>query len=280
VLHVEHAEDAEPPRYIPVHELRTNPDQPRTTFDEADMADLVTSIRQDGIIQPLTVRSTPTGYELIAGERRLRAALEAGLDTVPVHVRETSDMDLLRLALVENLQRAALNPLEEATAYRRLVEETGLTQAEIADRVGKSRQWVNHHLGLLRLPPSVQLKVAAGVISLGHAKALLSITSPSDIEHLAERIVAEGLTVRNVEEIVTLGDETVRRRVTGPRRRTQDIPTVTDTLSRWLDTRVRVQLGKHKGRIVVEFSSMEDLDRMLAVMSEPAPTLRAASQDR
>jgi ParB family transcriptional regulator, chromosome partitioning protein len=252
---------------LQLDQVTANPFQPRTEFDEEALGELVASLRVDGMLQAILVRQAGEGYEVIAGERRLRAARLAGLATIPAVVRNADDEQMLRFAVVENVQRSALNPIEEGLAYAAMSERTGATQAEIAAAVGKSRQWVSHHLGLLRLPEQVQRRVAAGVLSRGHAKALMGLQDPRSQLRLAERIVAEGLTVRNVEEIVLLGEvgptpvRTLRRR---PPAQLEDVAT---RLTDWLDTRVRVQAGKSRGRIVVEFSSTEDLDRILDLMS-------------
>lgn len=264
---------------IPCDLIDVNPDQPRRHFDTDELAALTTSIVNDGILQPLLLRPHGTGgYQLVAGERRLRAARLAGLTTVPAYVREVDDDALLRLALLENTARVDLNPIEEAQAYQELITRTHITQAELATAVGKSRGWITHALGLLKLPETVQRKAAAGVLTRGHAKALIGLAGdPERVEHLAERVIAEGISVRSLEELVALDDSSAatpplpRRTATKPHPLTE----VSDTLSDWLDTRVTVQAGRSKGRIVVEFSTGEDLDRLLQVLAAPAPQLRS-----
>lgn len=262
---------------IPIEAISANPQQPRLEFAEEELANLASSIRHDGLIQPLLVRQTAPGvFELIAGERRLRAASLAGLSHVPAVIRDIDDEALLRLALTENTQRVDLNPIEEARAYQELLDHTGVTQAELGDLVGKSRQWISHHLGLLKLPESVQRRVAAGVLSRGHAKALVGLADPAQAEALADRIVREGLTVRNVEEMILLGDVPrlpSSREKNNVRRQPVDFSDVSEKLGSWLDTRVKVQGNRTRGKIIVEFSSPDDLDRLLALMAEPAPRL-------
>ena len=250
-------------------QIEPNPRQPRHAFDEAAMDELVASIREVGLLQPVVVR--PTGeqrYELVMGERRWRAARRAGLTSVPAIVRSTPDDDLLRDALLENLHRSDLNALEEAAAYQQLLEDFGCTHDELAGRIGRSRPQVTNTLRLLRLPPTVQRRVAAGVLSAGHARALLGLDDAAAQERLAERIVAEGLSVRGAEEAVALGGDDAPR----PRRarRSRPVaPRVADlvaSLSERLDTRVTVDLGARKGRISVEFATLDDLERIVAVI--------------
>lgn len=269
--------DQLPVTQVEIASILPNPRQPRREFAEEDLASLTVSIQHEGVIQPLVVRrAAEDSYELIAGERRLRAAALAGLSRVPVVVNDVEDAALLRVALIENLQRVDLTPIEEAQAYEELLLDTGLTQGELAGLLGKSRQWISHHLGLLKLPETVQRKVAAGVLSRGHAKALVGLDDPEKAEALADRIVREGLTVRNVEEIILLGDLTGTRTRAQPARAArpiQDFTEVSETLGEWLETRVKVLGNRRKGKIIVEFSSPDDLDRLLAVMAEPAPRL-------
>jgi ParB family chromosome partitioning protein len=243
-------------------------------FDEQDMAELVHSIKEVGLLQPVVVRETsPGSYELIMGERRWRASRSAGLETIGAIVRETTDEDLLRDALLENLHRSQLNPLEEAAAYQQLLDDFGCTQEELADRIGRSRPQVTNTLRLMKLPPAVQRRVAAGVLSAGHARALLAVSNPEVQDRLAARVVAEGISVRALEEIVKFGDAddqaTSRSRTQG---RTVSAPRLADLaarLSERYDTRVKVDLGKAKGKITVEFATIDDLERIVALMDPP-----------
>ncbi len=259
---------------LPVESIRPNARQPRTVFDEDALAELTGSIREIGVLQPVVVRPARDGgdgYELIMGERRWRASQRAGLSTVPAIVRDTEDEDLLRDALLENLHRSELNPLEEAAAYQQLLDDFGCTHEELARRISRSRPQISNTLRLLRLPPLVQRRVAAGVLSAGHARALLGLTDGAAIERLAQRIVAEGLSVRATEEIVALGGDTGRA---GPARtrtrghaRAEAAEELAARLSDRFETRVKVALGRNKGRITVEFASVEDLNRILATLS-------------
>ncbi len=272
---------------VPVTAIRPNPRQPRTIFDADELAELVQSVNEIGILQPVVLRwiaaeasdapadtaaGGPDGsvrYELVMGERRWRAAQAAGLEFVPAIIKDTPDDELLRDALLENLHRTALNPLEEAAAYQQLLEDFGCTQDELATRIGRSRPQVSNTLRLLRLPPLVQRRVAAGVLSAGHARALLGLTDAAAMERLAQRIVAEGLSVRTVEEIVTLGDAPTAppaRQHARPGTRHPQLDDYTTTLADRLDTRVGITLGRRKGRITVEFASVEDLQRILTLM--------------
>lgn len=260
---------------LPLDAVVPNPRQPRQVFDEQDMAELVHSIKEVGLLQPVVVRETgPGAYELIMGERRWRASRAAGMQTIGAIVRETTDEDLLRDALLENLHRSQLNPLEEAAAYQQLLDDFGCTQEELADRIGRSRPQVTNTLRLLRLPPGVQRRVAAGVLSAGHARALLGVSNPEVQDRLAARVVAEGISVRGLEEIVKFGDNepaTSRSRTPG---RTVSAPRLADLaarLSERYDTRVKVDLGKAKGKITVEFATIDDLERIVAMMD---PQLR------
>lgn len=262
---------------VPVDQIRPNPRQPRTVFDEDELAELVGSIREVGVLQPVVVRSAGDGYELIMGERRLRASKEAGLVTIPAIVRDTQDGDLLRDALLENLHRAQLNPLEEAAAYQQLLDDFGCTQEELAARVQRSRPQISNTLRLLRLPAGVQRRVAAGVLSAGHARALLGLADGAAIERLAQRIVAEGLSVRAVEEIVSLGGDepqpTPRRVAPRAGARNGAVDDLAARLSDRFDTRVKVALGKSRGRLTVEFASVQDLNRILALLAPEDPGL-------
>jgi len=255
---------------VPLDSITPNPRQPRTVFDEEELAELVHSLREVGLLQPVVVR--PLGedrYELIMGERRWRAAREAGFTTIPAIVRATGDDVLLRDALLENLHRSQLNPLEEAAAYDQLLQDFGCTHDELAGRIGRSRPQISNTLRLLKLPPSVQRRVAAGVISAGHARAVLGLDDAEAQERLATRIVAEGLSVRSVEEIVALGgDQAPDRPAARPKRPVAPkLAVLADRLADRFETRVKVDLGRNKGRIVVEFASLDDLERIVGLMS-------------
>jgi ParB family chromosome partitioning protein len=265
-------------REISPSDIEPNPRQPRQVFDDDALAELVHSIREFGLLQPIVVRAvsgSPGGarYQIVMGERRWRAAQEAGLATLPAIVRETTDDNLLRDALLENIHRAQLNPLEEAAAYQQLLDEFGVTHDELASRIGRSRPLISNMIRLLKLPIAVQRRVAAGVLSAGHARALLSLESgPEAQEELAARIVAEGLSVRATEEAVTLANRGDTAAPPPQRRKPIQMPglqDVADRLSNAFDTRVSVSLGKRKGKIVVEFGSVEDLQRIIGVMSPP-----------
>ena len=245
--------------------------QPRTIFDEEDLAELVHSIREVGVLQPIVVRPLPDApgkYELVMGERRLRATKEVGLDTIPAVVRETADVDMLRDALLENLHRAQLNPLEEASAYQQLLADFGITQEELASRIGRSRPQITNTLRLLKLPEPVQLRVAAGVLSAGHARAILSVGEVAGMLRLADKIVNEDLSVRAAEAAATLGPKTVGVRPL-PGRRQGHLDEIAEHLGDRLDTRVRISLGARKGQITVDFATIGDLNRILTVLGEP-----------
>jgi ParB family chromosome partitioning protein len=256
--------------------IRPNPRQPRAVFDEDDMAELVHSITEIGVLQPIVVRPIPASqqngdgvrYELIVGERRWRASQQAGKDTVPAIIKDTEDDALLRDALLENLHRTQLNALEEAAAYQQLLEDFGCTQEELATRIGRSRPQISNTLRLLKLPPLVARRVAAGVISAGHARAMLTLNDPAAMERLAQRIVAEGLSVRSVEELVAVGLEGTAPRPRRPRAgaRHPQLDDVAASLADQLETRVAIALGQRKGRVTIEFASIEDLNRILDVM--------------
>jgi ParB family chromosome partitioning protein len=253
---------------IDVNNISANPKQPRTVFDEDQLTELALSIKEVGLLQPPVVRSIGNGkYQLIMGERRFRAAKLAGLKSIPVIIRQTSDDQLLREALVENIHRSQLNPLEEGAAYQQLLNDFGYTHDELATKLSKSRPVITNTMRLLNLPPTVQRRVAAGVISAGHARALLSLTDEKAIENLANRIVAEGLTVRAVEEIVASGGAKVKTgsirsgKIIAPK-----LKEIASELSDHLDTRVSVELGKQKGKIVIEFATIEDLERINKVI--------------
>ncbi|WP_326689244.1 MULTISPECIES: ParB/RepB/Spo0J family partition protein [unclassified Streptomyces] len=258
---------------VPLDAVTPNPRQPREVFDEDALSELVTSIKEVGLLQPVVVRQIgPDSYELIMGERRWRACREAGLERIPAIVRATDDEKLLLDALLENLHRAQLNPLEEAAAYDQLLKDFNCTHDQLADRIGRSRPQVSNTLRLLRLSPSVQRRVAAGVLSAGHARALLSVEDGEEQDKLAHRIVAEGLSVRAVEEIVTLMGSTPKStpKSKGPRAGARVSPALNHLAGRLSDrfeTRVKVDLGQKKGKIVVEFASMDDLERILGQLA-------------
>lgn len=264
-------------REIPVTSIKPNPKQPRQVFDEEALAELVHSIREFGVMQPIVVRTVQDGdgtsYQLVMGERRWRATQEAGLDTIPAIVRETADDNLLRDALLENIHRAQLNPLEEAAAYQQLLDEFDVTHEELAARIGRSRPVISNMIRLLRLPIAVQRRVAAGVLSAGHARALLALDGGAEAqEELAARIVAEGMSVRAAEEAVTLANRSDAPKPSARRKPIQmpGLQDVAERLSGTFDTRVTVSLGKRKGKIVVEFGSVEDLQRIVDMMSGEA----------
>jgi ParB family chromosome partitioning protein len=253
---------------IELSNISANPKQPRTNFDEDQLTELALSIKEVGLLQPPVVRSLGNGkYQLIMGERRFRAAKLAGLKTIPVIIRQTSDDQLLREAIVENIHRSQLNPLEEAAAYQQLLNDFNYTHDELAVKLSKSRPVITNTMRLLNLPVSVQRRVAAAVISAGHARALLSLTDEKEIENLANRIVAEGLTVRAVEEIVASGGAKVKAgsvrsgKILAPK-----LKQISEDLADHLDTRVSVELGKKKGKIVIEFATIEDLERISKVI--------------
>jgi len=278
---------------LPVLSIRPNPRQPRQVFDDDEMAELVNSIREIGVLQPVVVRPIPAEelaiaagqgtegtdgtdgtdgterpqFELIMGERRWRATQAAGLGFIPTIIKDTHDDDLLRDALLENLHRSQLNSLEEAAAYQQLLDDFGCTHDELATRIGRSRPQISNTLRLLKLPPLVQRRLAAGVLSAGHARALLGLDDGAAMERLAQRIVAEGLSVRNVEEIVTLGGDDaprVRRPRAGARH--PQLDDLAARLSDRFDTRVRINLGQRKGKLTVEFASVEDLNRIVDLL--------------
>lgn len=253
---------------IAVSHVTPNPRQPRSDFDEDALAELVESINEVGLLQPIVVRPlSDQRFELVMGERRWRASQLAGKETIPAIVRRTEDHDLLRDALLENLHRAQLNPLEEANAYQQLLEDFGCTHEELSARIKRSRPQISNTIRLLKLPPSVQRRVAAGVLSAGHARALLGLENQPAQERLAQRIVAEGLSVRATEEIVALGDaDTPARDPRTPKAIPPRAVELTERLCDHFDTRARVDLGKKKGKIVIEFASEDDLDRILDLM--------------
>ncbi len=260
---------------IPVTAITPNPRQPRRSFDEDALDELAESIRQVGLLQPVVVRAIGLGrYELVMGERRWRATERAGLTEIGAIVKQTQDDDLLRDALIENLHRQQLDPLEEAAAYQQLLDDFGATHEELARKIGRSRPHITNTLRLLNLPPAVQKRVAAGVLTAGHARALLSLGSAEAQEHLAQRIIAEGLSVRSVEELVAIGpDDAPRQRsVRAARRPTAPgLRRLADHLSDLFETRVKVEMGQRKGKIVVEFATPEDLERIVKAMTPAAP---------
>ncbi len=249
---------------VDINSISPNPKQPREVFDQDLLNELAASIKEVGVLQPPVVRDIGNGkYELIMGERRLRASKIAGLKTIPVIVRATKDNELLREALLENIHRSQLNPLEEGAAYQNLLNDFGYTHDELATKVGKSRPAISNALRLLNLPTSVQRRLAAGILSAGHARALLTLVDENQIEKLAQRIVAEGLSVRDVEEIVSSGGANVK--TTSTREKAIPAPRlkeIADHLSDKYDTRVMVELGKSKGKITIEFADKEDLERI------------------
>ena len=258
---------------IPVGQIIPNPKQPRQVFDEDELAELVHSIREFGLLQPIVVRDTPEGFELIMGERRWRASSKAGLKHIPAIVRETSDEDMLRDALLENIHRVQLNPLEEAAAYQQLLDEFGVTQEQLADRLGRSRPVITNAIRLLNLPVAVQRRVAAGVLSAGHARALLGIKLGDDTTdaqgQLADRIVAEGLSVRATEEAVSLinrGGKVPDKPKRQPTPQPEYLTRAADSLADAWDTKVSVTMGKRKGKIVVEFGDKDDFERIMGLI--------------
>ena len=258
---------------LPINQIVPNPRQPREVFDEEAMAELVHSIKEVGLLQPIVVRqSGPQAFEIIMGERRWRASRQAGLETIGAIVRDTADSDLLRDALLENLHRAQLNPLEEAGAYKQLLEDFGCTHDELAERLGRSRPQISNTIRLLKLSPGVQRKTAAGVISAGHARALVSVANPEIQERLATRVVAEGLSVRALEEIVTVGPTGSLAGISKRRSQSISAPRLADLaarLSERFDTRVKVDLGRSKGKIQIEFASLDDLERIIGLIDPP-----------
>jgi ParB family chromosome partitioning protein len=253
---------------IPVGLIQPNRVQPRQVFDEDAMAELVHSIKEIGVLQPIVVRRHgPDDYELVMGERRWRASQQAGLEVVPAIVRETDDVDMLRDALLENLHRSQLNPLEEAAAYAQMLDDFGCTHEELASRIGRSRPQISNTLRLLKLTPAVQRRVAAGVLSAGHARSLLAISDPEVQDRLAARVVAEGISVRALEEIVAVRDvdspepRVVRKKPVAP-----GLVDLAERLSDRFETRVKIDLGRSKGKVTVEFGSIDDLQRIVDIM--------------
>lgn len=277
---------------LPLEAITPNPLQPRQNFDAEAMAELVTSIQEIGLLQPVVVRPLPAvadgspdgaaRYELVMGERRWRASREAGLTAIPAIIRETPDDDMLRDALLENLHRQELNPLEEAAAYQQLLADFGATHEELAARIGRSRPQITNTIRLLQLPAPVQSRVAAGVLSAGHARAMLGLPTAEAQEAMATRVVAEGMSVRAVEEAVALarhdGDAVPAPRPHGRREQPAELMALADRLSDRFDTRVKVDLGRSKGKVTIEFASMDDLHRIMEVL-EGEQTPQGAPQE-
>lgn len=266
---------------VAVGSITANPRQPRRNFDEEALEELSASITEVGLLQPVVVRKLGEGsYELVMGERRWRASQQAGLEYIPAIVRETPDTDMLRDALLENLHRQQLDPLEEAAAYQQLLDDFGATHEQLAQKVGRSRPHISNTLRLLNLPPTVQKRLAAGTISAGHARPLLSLNDPQAQERLADRIVAEGLSVRTVEEICMLGGDKPEKEARKPMGAKPVAPALrhlSERLSDLFETRVKVEMGQKKGKITVEFATIDDLERIVAAMSpEAVPHRRPA----
>jgi len=263
---------------LAIDSIHPNRKQPRSVFDEEDMSELVHSIREIGVLQPIVVRPSAEGdaehpYELVMGERRWRASREAGLDFVPAIIRSTQDVDLLRDALLENLHRSQLNPLEEAAAYQQLLDDFECSHEELAERIGRSRPQISNTLRLMKLPPLVQRRLAAGVLSAGHARALLGLNDPAEMEKLAQKIVAEGMSVRATEEVVSMSDG-LRRPAKDAKpnvgARHERLDYLANSLSDRLDTNVKITLGARKGKVSIEFASVDDLNRIMTVLN-PTP---------
>ncbi|MBG6084693.1 ParB family chromosome partitioning protein [Zhihengliuella flava] len=262
---------------IAVTDIHPNRKQPRQVFDEDEMAELVHSVREIGLLQPIVVRPSTeqedATYELVMGERRWRATQAAGLETIPAIVRQTTDEDLLRDALLENLHRSQLNPLEEAAAYQQLLDEFGCTQDELSAKIGRSRPQISNTIRLMKLPPLVQRRVAAGVLSQGHARALLALSDPAEIERLAQRIVAEGLSVRATEEAVAMNEGVEKKRREAKPKSTarhERLDYLANSLSDRLDTNVKISLGAKKGKVAIEFASVDDLNRIMGLIAPDA----------
>lgn len=256
--------------HVDPHSIVPNPRQPRTHFDPEDLAELVHSVREFGVLQPVVVRANEDGqYELIMGERRTRAAREAGLTSIPAVIRETADEHLLRDALLENLHRSELNPLEEASAYQQLLEDFGITQEELASRIGRSRPQISNTIRLLKLPMPVQQRVAAGVLTAGHARAILSLDTPEAMQRLADKIVNEDLSVR-AAEAAAKGPDAASARPSKPQAgaRRAHLDEVAERLGDRLNTRVRISLTARKGQVSIDFASIQDLNRILEELGE------------
>jgi ParB family chromosome partitioning protein len=259
---------------VPVGAIRPNPHQPREHFDEESLGSLADSIREVGVLQPVLLRAVEGGFELIAGERRWRAARRVGLQTIPALVRNVDDVSTLQQAIIENVQREALNPLEEAAGYQQLIEDFSLTHDEVAARVGKSRATVTNTLRLLGLPPSVQRHLKDGSLRMGHARALLASPDRAFQEQLARRIVAEDLSVREVEETIRVRTDSPTTRAASGARATRLRPPglleLEELLGDFLETRVQISMGPTRGKVVVEFATLEDLERIYRVMAGPS----------
>jgi ParB family chromosome partitioning protein len=254
---------------IPINQISPNPKQPRTVFDEDALNELITSIKLFGILQPPVVRKVGENkYELVMGERRYRAAKAAGLTSIPVIIRQTPDNELLREALIENIHRSQLNPLEEGAAYLQLLTDFSCTHDELALKLGRSRPQISNTIRLLNLPESVQRKVAAGVLSAGHARALLGLTDATEIEKLASRIVGEGLSVRATEEVIATHKPSTPKKKSTPKGVSGAGLAAAELLGDYLDTRVSVEMGKGKGKIVIEFAGSEDLARIVDLIEK------------
>ena len=249
---------------VDIASISPNPRQPRTHFDPVAIDELIASIKEIGILQPPVVREVSGGrYELIMGERRFRAAKAVGLKTIPVIIRQTPDNELLREALIENIHRSQLNPLEEGAAYAQLLSDFNCTHEELATKLGRSRPQISNTMRLLSLPPAVQNRVAIGIISAGHARALLGLTNAAEIEKLANRIVAENLSVRSVEEIVATGGMGKKSKKGKSKKVNPELTEIADELGDYLDTRVKIEGSAGKGKIVIEYSGGEDLQRII-----------------
>ncbi|MBM7051809.1 ParB/RepB/Spo0J family partition protein [Rothia sp. ZJ1223] len=259
---------------LKIADIHPNHKQPRIDFDEHDMQELVHSIQEIGILQPIVVRpsedtNAPEKYELVMGERRWRASQRAGRTTIPAIIRETKNVDLLRDALLENLHRSQLNPIEEAAAYQQLLDEFGTTQEQLAQRIGRSRPQISNTIRLLKLPALVQRRVASGVLSAGHARALLGLKSAAEVERVAQKVVNEGLSVRAVEEMVLAvgsSDSKPARKPAQPQKHHERLDYIADAFADKLDTNVKIQLGARKGKMTIEFASVEDLNRIISVL--------------
>jgi ParB family transcriptional regulator, chromosome partitioning protein len=260
---------------LPISSIRPNPQQPREHFDEEALASLAESIREVGVLQPVLVRATDDGYELIAGERRWRAARRVGLQTLPAIVRIADDAAMLQQAIVENVQREQLNPLEEAAAYQQLIEDFSFTHDEVATRVGKSRTTITNTLRLLQLPATIQRYLKDGTLRMGHARALLGTPDRAFQEQLARRVVSEDLSVRDVEEAIRAREDTPAARAsektqTGRRLRPPGLLELEELLGDFLETRVRITMGPKHGRVQIDFANLEDLERVYRVMTQGA----------
>lgn len=255
------------PTEIPVTLIDPNPYQPRTRFDREELEELKRSIAASGVLQPIVVRPVGERYQVVVGERRLRAAREMGMERIPAVLRRVGDEELLELALIENIQRSDLNPIEKARAYRRLIQEFGLKPAQVAERVGQDRSTVSNFIRLLELPKEVQDLVAQGALSMGHARALMGLTDPAGQRELARRIAQEGLSVRQAEKLVASASPMVRRR--RKKEKSPQVRRLEDRLKRHLGTRVTIYEGKKHGRIVIEFYGPDDFDRLMEIIGLP-----------